>query len=333
MNDIFISYSHQDRDRARELAERLKQEGWSVFWDRVTPVGKVWSEVLDEELSNAKVIIVLWSNYSVKSNFVRDEAQEGAERKLLAPALLDRIKLPLGFRTFQTADISLWKYGDPDTEGIRLLVEAVAKIGNIRSREEVERIDREQTLRNDEQIEQKKLEQREEDKVELKEIINTTPRKTGIKFWYHTIFDHAKYIIIGTSILTVLLISIWIVRNIGIKEKFTQKSTPALQSLLTDIDGNKYRTVVIGKQVWMAENLKTTRLNDGTVIPLNKGEEVWGKLKIQCYCWYNNDSAKYGAVYGALYNWYAVNTGKLCPDGWHVPSDSGCGMEMIIGCM
>jgi len=47
----------------------------------------------------------------------------------------------------------------------------------------------------------------------------------------------------------------------------------------------------------------------------------WSDLSTEAYCWYNNDQSTYGDIYGALYNWYAVNTGKLCPTGWHVPSD------------
>jgi uncharacterized protein (TIGR02145 family) len=90
---------------------------------------------------------------------------------------------------------------------------------------------------------------------------------------------------------------------------------------LVDIDGNVYHTVTIGTQVWMAENLKTTRFNDGTAIPLVTEDTVWAALTTPGFCWYN-DSVSYGATYGALYNWYAVNTNKLAPTGWHVPTDS-----------
>ena len=88
---------------------------------------------------------------------------------------------------------------------------------------------------------------------------------------------------------------------------------------LTDIEGNTYKTVQIGSQLWMAENLKTTRLNDGTDIPLTKDAPAWSNLTTPGYCWYNNDAASSKDIYGALYNGYAVSTGKLCPDGWHVP--------------
>jgi uncharacterized protein (TIGR02145 family) len=90
--------------------------------------------------------------------------------------------------------------------------------------------------------------------------------------------------------------------------------------MVTDIDDNTYKTIQIGTQVWMAENLRTTKFNDGTSIPLVTSNTAWGNLTTPGYCWYNNDSASYYSTYGALYNWYTVNTDKLCPIGWHVPS-------------
>jgi uncharacterized protein (TIGR02145 family) len=92
---------------------------------------------------------------------------------------------------------------------------------------------------------------------------------------------------------------------------------------IVDIDGNVYHAVTIGAQVWMVENLKTTRYTDGTPISFAKDDASWGAFSTanaSGYCWYSHDSAKYGSTYGALYNWYAVNTGKLAPTGWHVPT-------------
>ncbi|MGQ9620913.1 MAG: FISUMP domain-containing protein, partial [Bacteroidales bacterium] len=86
-----------------------------------------------------------------------------------------------------------------------------------------------------------------------------------------------------------------------------------------DIDGNNYRTVVIGTQEWLAENLRAVKLNDGTPLSFTPDASTWNSSAFTDpgYSWYNNDSVSYGA----LYNWYAVSTGKLCPVGWHVPSD------------
>jgi uncharacterized protein (TIGR02145 family) len=91
---------------------------------------------------------------------------------------------------------------------------------------------------------------------------------------------------------------------------------------ITDKDGNVYTSVTIGTQVWMVENLKSTKYNDGTGIPNVTENTAWANLTTPGYCWYNNDVSTYKATYGALYNWYTLNTGKLCPIGWHVPSDA-----------
>jgi len=91
---------------------------------------------------------------------------------------------------------------------------------------------------------------------------------------------------------------------------------------LADIDGNGYPHVKIGNQLWMAENLRTTKYNDGTSIPLVTENSEWDNLITPAYCWYDNDEARYSQTYGALYNWYTVETGKLCPTGWHVPTDA-----------
>jgi uncharacterized protein (TIGR02145 family) len=91
---------------------------------------------------------------------------------------------------------------------------------------------------------------------------------------------------------------------------------------ITDVDGNTYNTVSIGTQTWFKENLKTTKYNDGTDIPLVTDATAWVALTTTAYCWYNNDAATNKSTFGALYNWYTVNTGKLCPSGWHVPTDA-----------
>jgi uncharacterized protein (TIGR02145 family) len=95
---------------------------------------------------------------------------------------------------------------------------------------------------------------------------------------------------------------------------------------VTDIDGNDYNIVTIGSQVWMAENLKVTKYNDNTTIPLITDNSTWTTLTTSAYCWYNNDLVN-KSKYGALYNWFAVasvsNGGKnICPKGWHIPTDA-----------
>ncbi len=88
----------------------------------------------------------------------------------------------------------------------------------------------------------------------------------------------------------------------------------------TDGDNNNYAALNIGTQVWMAQNLKTTRYNDGSPVPLVTDNNEWRNLQTPAYCWYNNDSATYASEYGALYDYYSFEKGNLCPVGWHVPS-------------
>lgn len=91
-------------------------------------------------------------------------------------------------------------------------------------------------------------------------------------------------------------------------------------STISDIDGNVYQTVLIGTQCWMKENLITTNLNNSNSIPMVTDNTAWAALTTPAYCWHDNYPAS-GIIYGALYNWYAVNSGNLCPIGWHVPTD------------
>jgi uncharacterized protein (TIGR02145 family) len=94
-----------------------------------------------------------------------------------------------------------------------------------------------------------------------------------------------------------------------------------LSTSATDIDGNVYKTVVIGTQLWMQSDLKTTRLTNSTSIPNVTDNTAWKDLTTMAYCWYDNNSS-YGSTYGMLYNWHAVETTALCPTGWHVPTDN-----------
>ncbi len=98
-----------------------------------------------------------------------------------------------------------------------------------------------------------------------------------------------------------------------------------------DMDSNIYKVIYIGDQEWMAEDLRTTKYNDGTPIANVTDAAEWVSLSTPAYCWYMNDET-HKIPNGALYNWYAVNTEKLCPVGWHVPSDSEWKiLEMALG--
>ncbi len=91
--------------------------------------------------------------------------------------------------------------------------------------------------------------------------------------------------------------------------------------IIRDASGNSYKSIIIGTQTWMTENLKTTKYNDGAAIPNIRDSVNWASSYSPAYCWYRNDSTANDS-YGALYTLYAVNSKKLCPTGWHIPTDT-----------
>ena len=112
MSDIFISYARPDRERARLLAQALEERGWSVWWDHEIPPGRNFDDVIEEALGEARCVVVLWSQASTASDWVRNEASEAMQRQVLIPALIDAdVKIPLGFRRLQAADLSRWQGG------------------------------------------------------------------------------------------------------------------------------------------------------------------------------------------------------------------------------
>jgi uncharacterized protein (TIGR02145 family) len=106
-------------------------------------------------------------------------------------------------------------------------------------------------------------------------------------------------------------------------EKITYSVSGVLDNgnTVTDIDGNVYNTVKIGDQVWMAENLKVTKFRDGTRITNPADKSSWCSQTTAAYCWPENNENVNKNLYGAFYNYFAVETNKLCPAGWHVPTN------------
>jgi uncharacterized protein (TIGR02145 family) len=92
------------------------------------------------------------------------------------------------------------------------------------------------------------------------------------------------------------------------------------RDVIYDFEGNKYKTIGIGSQIWMAENLRSTKLNDDTEIKYLEDSLAWTTISEPGYSWYDNDTSL-KIPYGGLYNWRAINSGKLCPSGWHIPSE------------
>lgn len=128
MADVFISYASEDRPRIRPLAEALQERGFSVWWDRSLAAGHDYAAVIERELKNAKAVIVVWTQSSSVSTFVRDEAGRARDAGRLVPVLLDPVQLPLGFGAFQAEDFTRWN-GGANAPQMQILDEALrAKI-------------------------------------------------------------------------------------------------------------------------------------------------------------------------------------------------------------
>jgi len=126
MARIFLSYAREDADAARQLAQAVGDAGHEVWWDEHIHGGSRFTSAIDKALKNAEAVIVLWSPASVESAWVQDEAAEGRDSGRLVPVLIGETKPPLGFRQFQSIDLSRWNGRDgPDLHG---LIDAIGKI-------------------------------------------------------------------------------------------------------------------------------------------------------------------------------------------------------------
>jgi formylglycine-generating enzyme required for sulfatase activity len=130
MSDIFLSYASEDLTRIRPLVQFLMQQGWSVWWDRTIPLGKTYDQVIEEALDAARCVVVVWSQVSVASHWVRTEAEEGRQRGILVPVMIDSgVRLPLGFRLLQTALLLDWSELASHPEFARLVQAIAALLG------------------------------------------------------------------------------------------------------------------------------------------------------------------------------------------------------------
>lgn len=119
--DLFISYSRQDKARVELLTEVLQRGGWSVWWDRQIAVGSSFDKIIEQAITNARAVIVVWSKHSVDSDWVRAEAAYALEKNKLLPVRIDDAVPPLRFIHTHTADLSNWD-GTDDAEAFRKLV-------------------------------------------------------------------------------------------------------------------------------------------------------------------------------------------------------------------
>ncbi len=129
MADIFLSYSSKDRQRAKSVVSVFEGKGWEVFWDPKIGTRESYFERLQTELQSARAVVVLWTENSLQSRWVKEEADYAANRGLLYPAQLEGFELPLGFRTIQTANLVGWTSGAKHPEMVKLVADLQRAIG------------------------------------------------------------------------------------------------------------------------------------------------------------------------------------------------------------
>ena len=130
MADVFISYARKDLERVRPLVSAIEGAGYSVFWDRKTPAGMTWRQFIGKALDEAKSVIVVWSESSITSDWVLEEADDGKERGILIPVQLDDVRPPLGFRSVQHENLREWD-GDPEHSRAKNLLRSIAMITGV----------------------------------------------------------------------------------------------------------------------------------------------------------------------------------------------------------
>lgn len=148
MSDIFLSYSSVDRTRVQAIVAALEQRGWSVWWDQHILPGKTWDHTLGLELTAARCVVVVWSQHSVESDWVRAEALEGKQRGILVPVLIDPVECPWAFRTLQCANLAHWSgaASSPEFDSVAAAVsEALSKtpipaIRTLSARDQAEKV-------------------------------------------------------------------------------------------------------------------------------------------------------------------------------------------------
>jgi uncharacterized membrane protein YhaH (DUF805 family) len=119
MADVFISYAREDHARAEQIARGLTAMGLECFWDTEIPPGRTWSDYIEGKLDAARAVVVLWSQHSTRSQWVREEARMGRDKSKLIPAVIDGSAPPLGFGEVQAADLTSWQGRTSDPQWTR----------------------------------------------------------------------------------------------------------------------------------------------------------------------------------------------------------------------
>jgi hypothetical protein len=127
MSDIFISYKREEQAIARNLANALEGEGWTVWWDPKLRAGEHFNDVIEKALKESKCVVVMWSKRSVESQYVKHEANYALRRNKLVPVMIEEVELPFRFEDLHTLSLLDWD-GSKESSDFGKLVEDIAKL-------------------------------------------------------------------------------------------------------------------------------------------------------------------------------------------------------------
>jgi formylglycine-generating enzyme required for sulfatase activity len=228
MSDIFLSYKSENREKAQIIADALEQKGFSVWWDPIIPPGRKFDEVIEEELNAAKCVVVLWSEKSVNSKWIRTEAAEGDRRGILIPVLIEDVTPPLAFRLIEAAKFIDWDGTVPNPEFDLLLGSVSKMLGKVPApeteiqktgdQEKEERKKTEIKKREEERLEeekQKRLQKEEKDRLKKEKERQKDQRRGAIKDAIQNIHTvkrkvSKEMIIAVVLIFSILLVGYWV---------------------------------------------------------------------------------------------------------------------------
>ncbi|MEL7147579.1 MAG: FISUMP domain-containing protein [Bacteroidota bacterium] len=337
---LFISYRRADTAASAgrlydAIISRLPVD--QVFKDVDSiPLGADFTKVLDAKIKESHIVLAIIGKQftSIRDNddnvrifqendFVNLEISTAlAQKKVVIPVLVDGAKMPelkdLPQNLHQLVFLNgiELRHGSWKRDTGKLFGE-LAKITKQRVQSQQDRIKRREAIHKN-----RRAYQRDRNKS-----TNAHKRHKQFLFAGKAFYKRLKYqsktklLWLALLIFFVSIPLVWFVFNSLTDSANSMSVKPALKAepLAVDSnDGSNFAVVIIGDQVWMAENLAVTSFNDGERIPHITDAEDWELRRRPAYTWYNddNDNKEY---YGGLYNWYAVESGKLCPTGWHVP--------------
>lgn len=127
MSDIFLSYKREDKETAQKIMEAFIQEGFSVWWDNIIPIGAPFRDDIEVEVKAAGCVVVLWSNKSKKSTNVKTEADVGFNKNILIPILIEDVNPPFEYTRIKAANLVEWD-GTSSYHEFQLILESIRNI-------------------------------------------------------------------------------------------------------------------------------------------------------------------------------------------------------------